>query len=56
MDSNGVGLDDVIGDGIGRLHIDGRPRQGLGNMDDGFNELWGAEPGDIETMESNPDE
>ncbi len=63
MLSNGTGLDDVIGDGIGRLPMDGhtgkigrlpmdeqRP-QGLGTVDISFMDLWGAEPEDIETTE-----
>ncbi|GAF74971.1 unnamed protein product, partial [marine sediment metagenome] len=46
MDANGVGLNDVIGDGIGRLPMDGRLAQGLDCDDYSFNELWGAEPED----------
>ncbi len=51
MLSNGTGLDDVIGDGIGRLPMDGRRLQGLGCMDGRYLDEWGTEPEDIETTE-----
>ena len=52
MDANGVGLNDVIGGGIGRLPTDGRVCQGLGCDDDGYLDEWGAEPEDTETVET----
>lgn len=52
MLSNGTGLDDVIGDKVGRLPMDGQRLQGLGCMDDGYLDEWGAEPEDTETTET----
>ncbi len=51
MRIDGLGLDDVIGDGIGRLPMDGRRLQDPDCMDDGCLDLWGLEPADIETVE-----
>jgi hypothetical protein len=64
MRADGLGLDEVIGTGIGRLPMDGhtgkigrlpmdeqRP-QGPNTTDISFMDLWGDEPGDIETTET----
>lgn len=56
MRKDGTGLDDVIGDGIGRLPMDGRCLQGLDCVVLSYLDLWGTEPDDIKTMESNSDE
>ncbi len=52
MREDGFELGDVIGDGIGRLPMDGQRLQGLGAMDDRYLDEWGTEPEAIETMES----
>ena len=51
MLSNGTGLDDVIGEHVGRLPMDGQRLQGLGSMDEDYLDEWGTEPEAIETTE-----